>query len=249
MDHTEKLSLAHDLAARMGEKHGDALLVGGLIGAVARGDDTSFSDLDMVFVARAGSGVEGRFLLFQGVPVHLIVADAAELEAELRGPGLSWPYWMGVLEVLQPMLGDPAHLQRWRSLGMASDAQTFRVTVERLLPALALESYGRIRSCGLRRNARDAPALALELVYELKTALCLLNRRWVTRDYFAGVEQSFRFPLIPAGYAELALRLLDARELEVIVDLAGQLMAAYWRLLAVEGAVVQNYQKLEQLPL
>ncbi|GAB4438548.1 MAG: hypothetical protein OHK0015_32310 [Chloroflexi bacterium OHK40] len=249
MDTAARRALARALAARLQARYGDALLLAGMVGSAVRGDDTPYSDLDMVVVARDGAAIATRTFLFQGIPVSLRVITEPVLTAELHGPGLEWPYWMGVLEVLQPLAGDPAHVARWQAMGLAQDERSFRVMVERLLPELVFEAYGRVRSCAARGNERDAPALALEVVYELKTALCLLNRRWVTRDYYAGIEQSFGFPLIPEGYAELAPRLLDARELATIVPLAGQLVASYWKLLAVLGATVQNYQKLDDVPV
>lgn len=241
--------LARDLADHMASRHGDAILLGGVFGSAARGDDTPYSDLDMLFVVRDGAALEARSLLFKNVVVSMSVVVAGELEAELRGPGLGWPFWMGVLAELRPLVGDPALAEGWRAMGLELDGPAFLARAARHLPGLVFESYGRIRSCAARGNERDAAPAALEVVYELQRALCLLNRRWVTRDYYAGVEQSFAFPLRPAGYEELAPRLLAARELPEIVTVAGQLVAAYWQLLAVNEMAVQNYQRVEDLPL
>lgn len=249
METGARARLARDLAGHLAARHGDAILVGGVFGSAARGDDTLYSDLDMLFVARDGAGVEGRSLLFKHMVVSIKVVAEGALEAELGGPGAEWPFWMGVLAELRPLAGDPAHLERWRALGMALDGPAFLARAARHLPGLVFESYGRIRSCAARGNERDATPAALEVVYELMQALCLLNRRWVTRDYYAGLEQSFAFPLRPAGYEELAPRLLAARELPEIVTVAGQLVAAYWQLLAANEMTVQNYQRVEDLPL
>lgn len=249
MDTAARAGLAREIADHMVARHGDAILLGGVFGSAARGDDTPFSDLDLLFVARDGAGLAGRSLLFKHVVISMQVVAAGELEAELRGPGAAWPFWMGVLEVVRPLVGDAAQLERWRALGLSLDETAFLTGAARHLPGLVFESYGRIRSCAARNNQRDARAAALEVVYELQRALCLLNRRWVTRDYFAGVAQSFAFPLRPEGYEELAPRLLEAHELPEIVTVAGQLVAAYWRLLAACQMSVQNYQRVEDLPL
>lgn len=248
MDNPTRIKLANALAARLGSKHGERLLLVGVFGSAARKDDTPWSDVDVFAVAR-DNGLASTAFMFQGIMVNLSVLEAGALEAELRGPGMNWPFLMGVLAVLQPLWGDKTQIERWQGMGLELDAQAFRVGVERLLPQLVFESYGRIRSSGARSNERDAPHAAIEVIYELSRALCLLNRRWVTRDYYAGVEQTFGFPLRPAGYETLIPQLWQARELETIVALSGQLMAAYWRMLATCGSIVQNYQKLEDVPL
>lgn len=249
MDHAERSKLARALTARLVAEHGDAILLGGVYGSAARGDDTEWSDLDLLYVVRDGAPLRGRTFLFQGAPVVLNVIGRGELEGELRAPGPAWPYWMGVLDAIKPLAGDPALIKGWMALGQSLDDTAFRLAVEPHLPALVLESYGRIRSCAARNNGRDAPYAAIEVLDELQTALCLLNRRWVTRGCFAGLEQTFAFPLRPQGWEQLAPQLWDARELGAIVTLAGTLMGAYWRLLAACGMMVQNYQTVESVPL
>lgn len=249
MDHADRTNLARDLASLMAARHGEAILVGGVYGSAARGDATVFSGLDMLFVVGDGAAIESRSFLFKDIAVGLKVAGEHAIEAELRGPGADWPRWMGLLEELRPLVGDPAHLARWRELGLALDGRTFLTRAARHLPALVFASYGRIRSCAVRGNRRDAMPAAIEMAYELRQALCLLNRHWVTRDDYAGFEQSFAFPRRPAGYETLVPQLLDARELPEIVTLAGQLVGAYWRLLATIDMTVPSYQDVEQLPL
>lgn len=243
------MKLARAIAARMAAQHGDTLLLGGVYGSTARGAATAWSDLNMLFVRRAGAASSSRQLLMHGIIVDIQMVAEAELEAELGGPGAAWPRWMSLIETIQPLVGDRAHLARWRGLGLALEREAFLIGAARHLPGLVFAAYGRIRSCGARRSASEAPAAALTLVYELVQALCLLNRRWLTCGLSAGLEQSYDFPLLPEGYASLAPCLLVARELDSIVTDAGALVAAYGRLLAREMMSIPNYQQVEQLPL
>jgi kanamycin nucleotidyltransferase len=190
-----------------------------------------------------------RTYLIRSIPVHLEYVAEQELLAALDGPTLRWPYLMGVLDTCQGIIGADGLVQRWLERGRAPSEAAFRVALERALPGLVFESYGRIRSCGARNNWRDASHAAIEVLYEIKTALCLLNRRWVTRDYYAGFEESFAFPLVPAGYAQLVPQLWEARELNTIVTVTGELVSAYWRLLTTCGLNVPNYQTVESVPL
>lgn len=244
-----RLGLARALLGRLAATYGDALVLGGVFGSAARGEASEWSDLDLLVVTRAGAALQSRALLVRGTLVSLSVIAEDALAAELGGPGAAWPFWMGVLAELRPLVGDAAQIARWSALGMALDARAFRARVEPLLPGLVFEAYGRLRTRAASGESRDTAALGVELVYELQRALCLLNRRWVTRDYYAGVAQSFGFPLRPEGYELLAPRLVMGGELAEIVGVAGELVGAYWRLLAAEGALVPNYQKVDDVPL
>ncbi|NNJ09246.1 nucleotidyltransferase domain-containing protein [Chloroflexales bacterium ZM16-3] len=249
MDHPTRIQLARDLAARLAATYGERIVVGGVYGSAARGDDTEWSDLDLLCITRGAGGPAGRAFLFQGIAVGLHVLDHADLERLLTRPGPRWPFWMGVLDVLQPLVGDRAQPGRWVELGQTPSEAAFHAALEAELPGLVFESYGRIRSCAARRDERDAPITACEVLSEMQTALCLLNRRWVTRDYYGGLEQTFSFPLLPDGYGRLAPQLWEAHELNEIVTAAGTLVAGYWRLITACGLNVPNYQRVDDIPL
>lgn len=249
MDTPTRIKLAREIAERMAARHGAALRVAGLYGSTVRGDASEWSDLNLLFVYQPGSAPASRRLLMQGIVVELRMVGEDQLEAELSGPGADWPLWMGLLETFQPVVGAAELPTRWRELGTALERKAFLIGAATHLPGLVFSPYGRLRACGARRSEHDAPLIAQTLVFELLYALCLLNRRWLTRSYSAGLAQSFTFPLLPEGYAQLAPRLLAAQDLDSLVTDAGALVAAYWRLLAREMMAVPNYQQVEQLPL
>jgi kanamycin nucleotidyltransferase len=249
MDTSARIAIARTLAQRLQAQFGAQLLFAGVYGSAARGDDTPWSNLDMFVVGQAEMRFSERTYLIRSMPVHLEYISEPELCAALDRPTLRWPYLMGVLDAVQPILGADGLVQRWLERGQAPAEAAFRTALEQALPGLVFESYGRIRSCGARHNWQDASHAAIEVLYEIKTALCLLNRRWVTRDYYAGFEQSFAFPLRPAGYEQLVPQLWEARELNTIVTVAGELVSAYWRLITTCGLNVPNYQTVESVPL
>lgn len=249
MDTATRQQLAHELARHLMAQHGADLVLVGLFGSAARGDDTPWSDLDVLVVARDAAPLPPPAFVLQGIVVELHPVHEGTLLRSLRGAGPDWPYWMGIVTALKPLAGDPAHVTRWREAGLATDDQRFRLMAALDLPSLVLVPYAQIRSAAARQHTHDAHVAALRLVDDLVIALCLLNRRWLTRGGSAGLRESMGFEVQPDGYAELAPALCDAHELSSIVNLAGQLMAAYWRLLAVNDAILQNYQRIEQIPL
>lgn len=248
MENVNRRSLARSLAEHLHIHYGAQVLLVGVYGSAARGNDTPWSDLDLLVVGTADLRFSERTLLIQSMPVHLAYFSEPELLTILDQPGLRWPETMGVLSTVQPLVGDPAQLVRWRERGQSHSEAVFRTNLERLLPGLVFESYGRIRSCGARNNWHDAGHAAIEVLYEMHTALCLLNQRWVTHGYYAGFSEAFAFPLLPADYALLVPQLWEARELNQIVTLAGELVSNYWRLLTQCGLNVSNYQTVASVP-
>ncbi len=249
MEHEERIQLAQNLCARMVAKHPDAIILGGVYGSTARSTDTRWSDLEMLFVVRDGRKVEGKEFLYRGTAIGYQVIEQGKLEELLTNPSVKWPFWMGVLSVLKVFHGAPEQVQTWLRLGQAVPAGRFRQALEASLPGLVVESYGRILSCQERGNTQDIGCAVIEVLFEMNQALCLLNQRWVTHDYYQGLLDAFSFPKLPKGYQELVPVLWSAREVDEIVPLAKTLVRNFWQLLADEGIEVKNYRAVEDLPL
>ncbi len=248
----ERKQLARDLCARMVARYPDDIILGGLYGSTARGTDTPWSDLEMLFIARDGSKIEGRHFIYRSTAAGYDVIEQQKLEELLTNPSLEggrWPFWMGVLSVLKVLYGDPNRVEAWLQLGQSTPAEKFREALAAGLPGLVVESYGRILSCRQRGNRQDVKCAVIEVLFEMNLALCLLNRRWVRHDYYQGFVDAFSFPKLPAGYSNLVPALWSADDIDEIVPLAETLVDNFWQLLAAEDIQVLDYHRVDDLPL
>jgi kanamycin nucleotidyltransferase len=249
MKHQERWALAEGLCRRIVEKYAGQVVVGGVYGSTARGTDTEWSDLEMFFVVRDGCEAQGQRFYYRGTIAGYRVYERSKLEDIVQNPGLQWPFHMGLLSVLHVLHGDPKQVEAWLEMGKVVPGAKFRKLLEEVLPDMVGESFGRIMSCRERGNRRDATHAAIEVLYEMHKVLCLLNRKWVTHDYYAGFEEAFDFPKLPEGFVELVPALWEAREIEEIVPLAERLVGNYWRLIEAEDLRIANYQNVESVPL
>lgn len=249
MRHEERWRLAEDLCTRMARTYPDDLIIGGVYGSTARATDTEWSDLELQFVVRTGSPARTRHFIYRGIAVLLEVTDQGTLEEILTAPSLKWPFYMGVLSVLKVLYGDQERVQAWLRLGQSVPQEKFSAALEAVLPELIVESYGRIFSCRERGNTMDIGHAVIEVLDEINQALCLLNGRWITHDYYQGFVDAFAFPKLPEDYRELVNALWTARAIEEIVPLATRLVGNFQRLLAQEGIRIVDFQSVDEVPL
>jgi hypothetical protein len=245
----ERWALVEGLAGRMYEAYGDRLLLAGVYGSTARGTDTPWSDVEMLFVVEDGCEAQGTHLLFRDIVLGYRVYRRGELEEILRVPSRKWPFHMGVLSVLKVLQGDEMQVRNWLRIGQSVPDAEFRRALRESLPDMVHEAYGRVMSCLERGNARDVTHAAIEIMYEMRDSLCLLNRSWVTHDYWAGIEDSFSFAKLPESYERLMRALWDARDLEAIANVSTQLVSNWKALLEREGALPTVYEEVEQIPI
>lgn len=249
MNHDERMHLARGICARVVAGHPGEVILGGVYGSTARGTDTPWSDLELLFVVRDGSEMEKRELIYRGTAVGYQVVAQHKLQKLLSLPSLEWPFWMGLLSVIKVLYGEQEQVQTWLRLGRSVPAVKFRKTLEASLPGLVVESYGRILSCRERHNTQDIGCAVIEVLFEMRQALCLLNRRWVTHDYYQGLVDTFRFRKLPERYRDLVPALWFAHSIDEIVPLAKELVGNFWQLLADEGIQVTDHHRLENVPL
>lgn len=245
----ERRQLAQYLCDRMVSRYSEEILIGGLYGSTARGTDTPWSDLEMWFMVVDGCQAEAQHLLYQDIAVGYRVYQRSKLEEILASPSTRWPFHMGVLSELKVLYGEPRLVQDWIELGKSIPAERFIRELERILPDMVVESHGRIHSSILRGDKHTLFPHVFEVLFEMLTVLCLLNQRWVTHDYFQGLQDSFGFSRLPESYREIIPTLYDSNDPEQTVELADRLVANYWSLLAREGLQINNYRKLEEIPL
>ena len=249
MESAERCQLAQDLCQRLADQYPKELLLGGVYGSTAHGTDTRWSDLELFFVIQDGGQAQGQHFIFRGTAVGYRVYEQSLLEDILTHPSVRWPFHMGVLSVLQVLQGDPGRKERWLAMGRNVPESQFFTVLEEIAPGLVAEAYGRIHSSYLRGAEEDMIPAVLEVLFEMRTALCLLNQRWCTHDYYAGLVDTFTFPRLPERYLDLVPQLYRARQAEQILSLADQLVANYQRFMVQEGIQVRDYQRVAEIPV
>jgi kanamycin nucleotidyltransferase len=249
MERKNRLALAKEICARLVRRHGARIIVCALYGSAAKGTETPWSDLEMFLVVRRGCTLRSSGFNYKDIYVSIRVITEDQLFKALRTPGFMWALWMGFFAVAKLIYGKAEKIDEWRRAGLSTPKAKFKKVVTRIVSEDGmLESYGRIFSCRERGNLRDVHLSVVEVLYEMRNCLCLLNRNWVTHDYYLGLEDTFRFKKLPGRWMELVPRLWDSRDLDEIAALSEALMRAFLELLAKEGVDVKTVDSYRELP-
>lgn len=253
MEHKDRMRCAQELCSRLVEKYKEGIILCGVYGSTAQGLDVDRSDLEMLLVIRDDCEARGQHLLYRDIAVGYMVVARSRLEELLANPSLEgacgWPFYMGVLNVLKVLWGERSQVDAWLKIGEEVPYAAFREALEDHLPQLIVESYGRIFSCRERGNQDDWYCAVLEVLFEMRDALCLLNRSWVTHDYMQGMMDTLRFPLLPRRYEEVLLALWRARDIDQAIPLAQELVENFRQLLSEEGIKLRVYDAVSGIPV
>ena len=125
------------------EQYPGQVLLAGVYGSVARKTDTTWSDLDMLFVVTDDCPVKSNHIIYHTIAVSYRVHRKSDYEKILTTASWKWPFHMGILDVLEVLFGDASLVEGWMTLGQTVPLEAFHHFLGRELPTKMVEAYGR----------------------------------------------------------------------------------------------------------
>ncbi len=247
MDLADRQSIARELCQRLATVADVAIVVAGMVAPAA--PPTDFDPLELLVITERVRQRPMHSFMMRGIPVTINTIALPDLEVILQVPDLRWPQWLSWLAQVQPIVGTAEQVQDWLSRARALPERAFYQSIIPYLPQLVFRRYSELRAATVRRQASVARLLVSELLMEMISALCLINRCWLTQHRYAGLNEIFSFPLQPRDWPQLATALIAAQELDEIGRLAGTLIGNYWQLLVRCSLQVENHQTIASAPL
>jgi len=89
----------------------------------------------------------------------------------------------------------------------------------------------------------------LEVLFEMRDALCLLNRSWVTHDYYQGLVDTFQSPKLPQHYKEIVPLLWQVKNIDTAIVLVMELTESFQKLLKDQGIKSTEFGKDPEIPV
>jgi len=200
--HREKLRLANSIKEALLKKWDDTEAVG-LFGSVARGDDTQWSDLDMMCIVNSMSGKDDLFFMYRKVPVWVEVWSKNYLVEKIRHsePGPEWPISVNKWFEVTPLYDPHNVFQELRSL-IESLSESFYIkgAKESLLNAyLWLTKIEAAQETGDEMEVREA---AHHLAHDLAGYVAYLNRTFYKKGFKSIFKEYKEFKIIPTSYGD-----------------------------------------------
>lgn len=223
---------------------------------MARGEDTEYSDLEMIFVTRRSVRVPGmspdgyREFLLDDLQTQLEFRTKAEVFEILEHVGPYWPVQVWVYLEPKVIYGNREIVERTVS--------EFRERVARL-PDIAFRKaaghaliwvrghLGKVRNACEQGDDPRAGQAAEWMGYEAASFVALVNRRYYRHADFRWLEESKEFPLLPKDYHALMVRLHLARSRPDILEAATELYDACAALAQRGGIEMERIRSLDDL--
>ena len=250
MNHEERVDLAKQITDLLLEKRRDDVLLGGIYGSTAKGTDTEYSDLEMLFIVKAESNAKTFEFAFNGTPVHVEIRKLPKVERDITEVEIDWPLKMGSLFNLKVTCGDKAILNKFRKLLDEVPNDAFYEFIAKYAQ-LCYEGLGRLKSVKIRGNIHETGLFVAEVLIEFMLLTAIFNREFINHDYLGGLPESFKFKHLPKDYEKVARMLMswNTLDLDETITLADRFVQNFVSFLVTKGIKVKEHTPLEEVTM
>jgi kanamycin nucleotidyltransferase len=208
LSHTQRLTIAHEIAERVKERFHLEVIAIGLYGSLAREEDGPYSDIELFGVLRADNYEQRYEWCTPKWKAEVDLYGKQTLrERAARVNGL-WPLTHSAFQTVLP-IEDPEHFfTEIRTIVQGSSEPLFREAIENLLVDDVFECIGKIRNAQALEITTALPTLVLKLVQAVAMVVGLANRQCYTTGTRV-IAEAMALPDLPNGFRELGQIILE----------------------------------------
>mgnify|MGYP001566673830 CR=1 FL=1 len=199
MTHEERLAIAAELARRIVDTSGDAVLAVFITSSTAKGLDREHSDLEISAVVRDGVEIEGKSYVYRGVLIEIDYPRETRLLQKARRRGGRWPVEADGYRSRLVLFERDGWLRRLDAAVAESDAQDVTRALQHAA-TMVIESRDKVRNARLEGDRLDFRVQAYWTA-DAANLVLLLNGRYMitTRWYY---RHAFECPQQPADFRQ-----------------------------------------------
>lgn len=250
MNHEQRSQLANRLTEMFLKKYGNEVLLSGIYGSTAKGTDTEYSDLEMLFIVKNESRAKNFSFAYESMPISVEVQKMTDVEKDISKIELDWPLKMGRLFNLRIIYGDPAVLRKFREIVKRIPNEKFDEFLAKQTP-LCYEGLGKLKAVKVRENTHEKGLFVEEVLEEFMLLTAILNKEFINYDYFGGLPESFRFEKLPKNYEKNARKLMkwNSLSMDETINLADEFVHNFVSILTENGIIVKEHTSLEEVDM
>lgn len=244
MAESERLRLAKAISKMISQKYGDEILLVGVYGSVAKGEDMDYSDIDMYVVTK--NLTTQKYLAYKGVPITIHFKTEKEVSEAIRNVTSIWP--AEAHQFLSPKIlyGSRKLLNRWQKMVKEIPEGDFRKAASTALIEI-YENVGKVKNACKQKNLGRCLEAVWNVVWHADMFVALVNKTYYRKPGFRGLEEVTKFKKIPASYGKLMKTLWESRDFDELNRASTELWESCLELARKEGIKFENYASLEEV--
>ncbi|MCX8103984.1 MAG: hypothetical protein N3E42_06110 [Candidatus Bipolaricaulota bacterium] len=200
MTHGDRLALARELAQRILQKYGDAVLGIALYGSVARKADTSHSDIELRVITDASIAEHDvEYVHASGTKIEINYEQAEHYLRRAASVDIDWPIWAAQYRQQMVLFEREDFFAQARRATESLKDEDFRTAQAQLIAEDLYELVQKIRGAWEQRREESLRWFAGRFLWFSMLWLGLANRKYFTTGGTVWDEVR-RFSILPKNF-------------------------------------------------
>ncbi len=212
-------------------------------GSLARGENTEFSDLDMVVIT---DGVSyNRSFVLKGRPFEIWSMALDECEKLITTPSISWGVAVTLFFQNKVLYGDQAILNRLEKVYDSLDMQPFiQFCADELVGFVDI--LGKVKSAAHSRDIVYARWAAHCLANETAGIIAMINKRYYLNQWGKHLPEILTNKILPKDLERCYRILWLSSDFEELISAIDHLYIEFERILRELGATIPHVKSIEE---
>jgi len=237
------LQMAEKIVGYVVEELGDHVKLILVYGSLARGEDTEFSDLDMVVITD-GAPYHRSFIL-QERPFEIWSMTLEECEKIITTPSTSWGVATALFFQNRVLYGDQSILDPLKQLYDSLDMQPFIQSCADTLVYFA-EILGKVRSAAKDRDLIYARWASFDLANTVAGMVAMINKKYYLNQWGKHLPEILQCKMLPKGFKRCYQTLWLSSDFEELISTIRHLYAEFEQILRGLGARIPEVKSLRE---
>jgi kanamycin nucleotidyltransferase len=246
MAKSEKVKIAEIISEMILQKYGDEILLVGVYGSVATGEDTDYSDIDMYVVTK--NLTSQKYFAYKGVPVTIHYKTEKEVLEAIRNVTSTWPAEVHQFLAPKILYGSKRLLNKWKRVAKRIPEEDFRKAASTALIEI-YENVGKVRNACMQRNLGRCIEAVWNVVWHADMFVALVNKTYYKKPGFRGLEEAMNLQKIPTNYDKLMKTLWESRAFKELNKASTELWENCLELAREEGIRFENYTSIREIKI
>jgi kanamycin nucleotidyltransferase len=202
LSHTQRLTIAHDIAERVKVRFHPELIAIGLYGSLAREEDGPYSDIELFGVLRTDHYEQRYEWCTTEWKAEVDLYGKQSLREQAAHVDGRWPLTHSAFQTVLPLEDPNYFFAEIRAIVQSRPEPSFREAIQNLLVDDVFECIGKIRNAQAFGIPNALPVLVLKLVQSVALVIGLANRQCFTTSMRI-IPEAIVLPDQPIGFREL----------------------------------------------
>jgi len=248
MKKEERIQVVKDIANLLKNKYKNKFVAFGLLGSMAIGDETDFSDIEAVCILKGKNVDKDLHFVYKECYIHIWYGDINSIINGIKEINIDWSAEIGHFNIIRIIAGDKSIARKIKEEIFKIPQKELNKCIENNLPML-LEDRDKFKSIKLRggMNLYETESIKFHLINKSNSLLGLLNKSPIAGSGYRSLKWVSKFKKKPRNYIGNINEVIIEKDLDILIEMVDVFVDDLINFMKTEGINFKEEANLDKV--